>query len=109
MNKMSIMDRKIKKIIKLRNSYPNPKLVNCYLESEKKYKHIKGKDTYAAILSQDNEKMTHNRFFIKGMPRSWDPKHKTYWMIFDFEVQIGDIIEFRGSSKKNAGKKYYIV
>ena len=30
-------------------------------------------------------------------------------MIFNFEAQIGDIIEFRGSSKLNREKKYYIV
>ena len=106
---MIIMDRKIKKIIKLRNSAPNPIFENCYLESEKNFKHIKGKDAYAAVLSLNNERKSYNRFFIKGMPRNWDPKHKSYWMIFDFEAQIGDIIEFRGSSKNNSERKYFIV
>ncbi|QEE16338.2 HNH endonuclease [Promethearchaeum syntrophicum] len=103
------MNRKLKKIIALRNSYPTPKFLKCYLESDTKYKHIKGKDAYAAILSQNNDKRVHHRFFIKGLPRSWDPKHKTYWMIFDFEAQIGDIIEFRRSSKNYAEKIYYIA
>ena len=109
---MIIMDRKIRKIkknIKLRNLAPNPIFKTCYLESEKNYKHVKGNDAYAAILSLNIQKKSYNRFFIKGMPRNWDPKHKSYWMIFDFEAQIGDIIEFRGSSRRNSEKKYYIV
>ena len=112
MIKMIMLDkkiRKINKIIKIRNSTANPIFKNCYLESEKKYKHIKGKDAYAAILSCDSHKKFFNRFFVKGFPKNWNPNHKTYWMIIDFEAQIGDIIEFRGSSKKNVGRKYYIV
>ena len=101
--------RNLKKIIALRNSTANPIFKQCYLESDRKFKHIKGRDAYAAILSLNYEKKNYKRFFIKGMPRSWDPKHRTYWMILDFEAQIGDIIEFRGSSKNHGEKKYYIV
>ena len=104
-----IMFRKIKKIIEMRNKAPNPIFVKCYLESEKNYKHIKDKDAYVAIITSDIEKNAFKYFFTKGRPKLWNPKHKTYWMIFNFNAQIGDIIEFRGSSNMNREKKYYIV
>ena len=103
------MDRKIKKIIKLRKSSPNPTFKRCYIESEKKYKQDSKRGVYAAILSYDDDKKSFKRFFIKGTPRIWNTTHNKYWMIYDFKAQIGDIIEFRGESKKSAEKKYFIV
>ena len=106
---MDRMTKKIDKIIELRNRYPNPKFLNCYIESDKHYKHVPGKNAYIAILTFNEEKKNHDRFFIKSLPRSWDPNYKSYWVIFKFEAQIGDILEFRGSSKNNFEKKYFIV
>lgn len=86
-----------------------PKIVECFLESEKKYKHIPKKNSYAAFLTYSKHDNCFKRYFINSIPRIWDQKHKTYWVMYEFPAQVGYIIEFRGKSGRRAKKQYYQV